>query len=81
MGRPFSAFRVRLARPAFAGCGPRTRNQEVMIGRTYLHRGRPVTVLVRWGPGGGPRNVMIRREDGTVVVRPFRGLRRPDKTG
>ena len=47
-----------------------------MIGRTYLERGRPVTVLVRWGPGGGPRNVMIRREDGTVVVRPFRGLRR-----
>lgn len=24
-----------------------------------------------------PRNVLIRREDGTAVVRPFRGLRRP----
>ena len=47
-----------------------------MIGRTYLERGRPVVVLIRWGKGGGPRNVLIRREDGTQVVRPFRGLRR-----
>jgi acetyl esterase len=48
-----------------------------MIGRTYLERGRPVVVLTRWGPGGGPRNVAIRREDGQVVVRQFRGLRKP----
>jgi hypothetical protein len=48
-----------------------------MIGRTYLERGRPVTVLIRWGKGGGPRNVLIQREDGSRVVRPFRGLRRP----
>lgn len=48
-----------------------------MIGRTYLEHGRPVVVLVRWGPGGGPRNVLIRREDGSRVVRPFRGLRKP----
>lgn len=47
-----------------------------MIGWTYLERGRPVTVLVRWGPGGGPRNVLVRRADGELVVRPFRGLRR-----
>lgn len=47
-----------------------------MIGRTYLERGRPVVVLIRWGPGGGPRNVLVRRESGEVVVRPFRGLRR-----
>jgi acetyl esterase len=33
-----------------------------------------VVVLARW-TGGGPRNVLVRREDGTVVVRPFRGLR------
>jgi acetyl esterase len=46
-----------------------------MIGRTYLERGRPVTVLVRWN-GNGPRNVLVRREDGRLVVRPFRGLRR-----
>lgn len=25
---------------------------------------------------GGPRNVLIRRPDGELVVRPFRGLRR-----
>ena len=47
-----------------------------MIGRTYLERGRPVTILVRWN-GKGPRNVLVRREDGARVVRPFRGLRRP----
>ena len=47
-----------------------------MVGRTYLERGRPVVVLARWGSGGGPRNVLIRRDDGTKTVRPFRGLRR-----
>jgi hypothetical protein len=45
-----------------------------MIGRTYLERGRPVTVLARWN-GNGPRNVLVRREDRRLVVRPFRGLR------
>lgn len=48
-----------------------------MIGRTYLERGCPVVVLARWGEGGGPRNVLIERADGELVVRPFRGLRRP----
>lgn len=47
----------------------------VEIGRIYLERGRPVTVLTRWA-GQGPRNVLIRRETGQLVVRPFRGLRR-----
>lgn len=47
-----------------------------IVGRTYLERGRPVVVLVQWGPGGGPRNVLIERADGARVVRPFRGLRR-----
>lgn len=45
-----------------------------IIGRRYLLKGRPVTVLKRWGPGGGPRNVLIEREDGTRDVRPFRGV-------
>lgn len=45
-----------------------------MIGRVYFERGRRVVVLVRWA-GPGPRNVLVRREDGTKVVRPFRGLR------
>ena len=48
-----------------------------MIGRVYLERGKPVTVLAHWGSGGGPRNVLIQREDGSKVVRPFRGLRKP----
>lgn len=63
-----------------------------MIGRTYLERGRPVVVLARWRhmppseppgwltwlarPRRAPRNVLIRRADGTQAVRPFRGLRR-----
>lgn len=65
----------------------------MIAGRTYLERGRPVTVLIGWGPGRGdpditarifadppqrhgPRNVLIRRADGTTTVRGFRGLRR-----
>jgi hypothetical protein len=48
-----------------------------LAGRTYLERGVPVTVVTSWGPGGGPRNVTIRRPDGTLVIRPFRGLRKP----
>ena len=46
-----------------------------IVGRTYLERGEPVVVLVQWRHPG-PRNVAIRRADGTVVVRPFRGLRK-----
>ena len=49
-----------------------------MVDRTYLERGSPVVVVVRWGAGGGPRNVLLQRADGSRVVRPFRGLR---KTG
>jgi hypothetical protein len=48
-----------------------------VIGKTYLERGAPVRVLIKWGPGGGPRNVLIERANGQKVVRPFRGLRRP----
>ncbi len=47
-----------------------------MIGKTYLERGEPVTVLIRWN-GKGPRNVLIERQDGSRVIRPFRGLRKP----
>ncbi len=51
-----------------------------MIGKVYLERGEPVTVLARWN-GKGPRNVLIQREDGDKVVRPFRGLRKiPSET-
>ena len=46
-----------------------------ITGRTYLERGVPVVVVTQWN-GKGPRNVAIRREDGSVVVRPFRGLRK-----
>jgi len=49
-----------------------------MIGRTYLERGQPVVVLTRWAWRGPrtPKNVLIRRASGELVVRPFRGLRR-----
>ncbi len=62
-------------------------------GRVYLEAGQPVTLLIwpnqrrkdlpprRWPmPLIGdyaPRNVLIQRADGSKVVRPFRGLRRP----
>jgi hypothetical protein len=65
---------------------------SAMVGRTYLERGEPVMVLVAWRqqrtaelldlPGlerlstVTPRNVLVRRADGSLVVRPFRGLRR-----
>jgi hypothetical protein len=57
-----------------------------VVGATYLERGRPVTVLVQWRSGSrsgptGPRNVLIRRADGELVVRPFRGLRRVRAVG
>lgn len=52
-----------------------------MIGRRYLDPGDRlagrhdpplrVTVLTRWGLGGGPRNVLIERADGTRDVVPF----------
>lgn len=64
---------------------------EGIVGRTFLERGEPVTVLVGYRqqrkaerlalPGlealkaSAPRNVLIRRHDGTRVVRPLRGLR------
>lgn len=61
-----------------------------MIGRRYLDGGdrlsgridppQVVTVVRQWGPGGGPRNVLIQRADGSRDVIPFpRRLRRlPD---
>ncbi len=48
----------------------------MIAGTVYLERGLPVLALIAW-KGPGPRNVLIRRLDGTLVVRPFRGLRRP----
>jgi acetyl esterase len=40
--------------------------------QVYLERGQPVVILIRWRKGsGGPRNVLIGRQDGTRVVRPF----------
>jgi hypothetical protein len=52
--------------------------QDLPMGRqrVYYERNQPVEVITWWGPGGGPRNVLIERGDGTRVVRPFRGLRR-----
>ena len=57
--------------------GPALVGRGNLADRMYLEPGAPVVVVTSWGPGGGPRNVAIRRPDGTVVVRPFRGLRRP----
>lgn len=52
-----------------------------MMQTHYLERGQVVQLLARWS-GPGPRNVLIRRADGHLVVRPFRGLRRiPPSSG
>jgi acetyl esterase len=51
-----------------------------IVGRTYYERDQPVVVLIQWGSGGGPRNVLIERADGSTIVRPFRGLRRNPST-
>jgi hypothetical protein len=55
--------------------------RQVVVHRAYLDCGRPVEVLTRWGPSGGPRDVLIRRETGGLVVRPFRGRRRSEPAG
>lgn len=34
-----------------------------------------------WSDRGGPRNVLIKRSSGELVVRPFRGLRKPPDQG
>lgn len=57
-----------------------------MIGRVYRWRGEFWMVRRRWA-GRGPRNVLVERVEpvaglvwsatGELVVRPFRGLRRP----
>lgn len=52
-----------------------SKGPDRITGRTYLERGVPVIVLIRWR-GKGPRNVLVERPDGSRSVRPFRGLRR-----
>jgi hypothetical protein len=63
-----------------------------MTGRTYLESGHPVAVLKRWASvpavavsaviwlyppkRNAPRNVLVRRDDGSLTCRPFRGLRK-----
>ena len=52
-----------------------------IVGRTYLDPGdrlagrvdppRRCVVVCQWGPGGGPRNVRVRYDDGRVAVVPF----------
>jgi len=86
-GHPFdqanthvSASGERRCRECSAANSRRRYRKQSLVGSTYLERGKLVTVLIGWGPGGGPRNVAIQRADDTRVVRPFRGLRRPKTT-
>ncbi|GEP12141.1 hypothetical protein [Methylobacterium gnaphalii] len=51
-----------------------------MIGRTYLERGKPAVVLIRWADKG-MRKVLIEHESGEHVVRSFRGLRKTPSFG
>jgi hypothetical protein len=38
-----------------------------VIGKTYLERDEPVRILIKWGPGGRPRNVLIERRTLTAA--------------
>ncbi len=60
-----------------AGSAEPLEEADGIVGRVYLERGQLDSVLARRGGGGGPRNVMILRADRSIVVRPFRELRRP----
>jgi len=57
----------------------RGKAEAVTRAKLYNERGQPVEVITWWA-GRGPRNVLIRRADGRLVVRPFRGLRRIPQT-
>jgi hypothetical protein len=67
--------RARARAPASALWACSGKTEAVVRARFYSERGRPVEVIIWWA-GRGPRNVLIRRADGQLVVRPFRGLRR-----
>jgi hypothetical protein len=46
-----------------------------LVGRRYFLGSREVEIVTGWGPGATVRNVAVRfLDDGSVVVRPFRGL-------
>ena len=48
-----------------------------LVGRHYFLGAREVEITTGWGPGATVRNVAVRfLDDGSVVVRPFRGLTR-----
>ena len=53
-------------------------SESVVVGNWYRCRGERVQVIARWlnSGKGTRRNVLIRYEDGRLVVRPFRGLRK-----
>jgi acetyl esterase len=55
-----------------------------VLGRWGAVPAEPRTTGVSWlrpPRRTAPRNVLIRRADGTLVIRPFRGLRRPPDSG
>jgi hypothetical protein len=56
-------------------------HHALVVGRIYLERGQPVVVVATWLGTRGPRNVLVRRQDGSLVVRPLRGLRRTTARG
>lgn len=47
-----------------------------MVGKVYLEKGEPVTVLAQWRGKGCPRNVVVGDTRGDTKVRPSRGLKR-----
>lgn len=75
-------------RPGWQRRGSRRQRVVPVVGRTYLdvgdrlagRRREPVVVLTRWAPNGrGPRNVAVRRRDGSVQVIPSGRLRQLER--
>ena len=50
---------------------------RIKVESHYLTLGGQVAYLGNAKARTGPRNVLIRRSNGDLIVRPFRGLRKP----
>jgi len=57
--------------------GPSKHEREEMRVARAKRRSNMVRIVFDPDKKSGPRNVLIQRADGSLIVRPFRGLRKP----
>jgi hypothetical protein len=50
-----------------------TTREADIIGRVYFERGRTFVVIARWEGTREPKDVVIRCDDGQLIICPFRG--------